>query len=71
MSRSLCIKLGAGSEPECIEIDDAREAVGDHGFDDFGDVIELCFNSPRGQCEYSAVDNFERCIHCKKKGSGL
>lgn len=70
MIRSLTIPIGAGSEPELIEIDDASEAVGEFEVDDYGDVFELCPRSPSDQCVYSMTDNFKCCIHCGRE-SGL
>ncbi len=64
MSRSICIKLGAGSEPECIEIDDAKEAVGEVEDDGFGNVVDLCIKSPSGQHQYSVADQFRACVYC-------
>lgn len=63
--RALTLPLGAGSEPELIEIDDTHEAIGD--LDDFGDVIELCIKSPIGQCQYSDKDGWLRCVHCGRE----
>ena len=63
--RAISVPIGAGSEPQLIEIDDARQTYGD--LDDFGDVIQLCFKSPSDQCVYSDVDNFRCCIHCGRE----
>ena len=65
MPRSLTIPIGAGSEPELIEIDDAHEAAGD--LDDFGDGIELCIKSPIGQCQYIDKDGWRACVHCGRE----
>lgn len=71
---TLTIPISLGSEPEIIEIDDCSEAVGvepeqDDGLDHFGDVIELCFASPIGQCVYGIATGYQRCLYCNR-GSG-
>ncbi len=54
--KTIRLPLGAGSEPELIEIDDAHEAVGDTG----------CMQSPNGQHEFKSSDNHRRCIYCRE-----
>lgn len=62
----LIVSIASGSDPDVIEaLDDCDEAYGD-----WPDVIEPCIASPKGQCQYSYVDNHENCIHCGK-GEGV
>lgn len=65
MPRRLTVPIGAGSEPDLIEIEDIHDAIGE-----FQDIDTPCDRSPSGQCEYSMSDNFRCCIHCGKE-SGL
>jgi len=60
--RSILINIGAGSEPELIEIDDAREAIGM-----IEDTGEHCERSADGRHSYSISDGGERCIHCGRE----
>lgn len=50
--------------PDVIEIDDAREAVGD-----WPEIDTPCDRSPAGQCVYVYPD-YRLCIYCDKP-SGL
>jgi len=62
------IPIASGSEPELIEIDDARKAAGvEPETDEFAYPIEVCNLNPTGYCEYSMADNFRCCIHCGRK----
>ena len=54
------LPIGAGSEPECIDIEDATEAVGDCG------DVDACYPSPNGQHEFRSIDGHRRCIHCRE-----
>lgn len=59
------------SAEDIPEVDDDRAAVGaDLEVDDFGEVIELCAQSPVGFCRYTWRDKWHACIHCKQP-SGL
>jgi hypothetical protein len=66
--RAISIPIGAGSEPELIEIDDEQEAIGvEPETDEFDYPIEVCDLNPTGYCEYTMADNFRRCILCGRK----
>lgn len=65
MVGALTISLSPGSDPD-IEIDDAREVVGEID----GEVFEFCLRSPIGQCQYTDKDKHRCCIYCGKE-SGL
>ncbi len=53
--KTIRLPLGAGSEPELIEVDDAREAVGD----------TVCLKSPNGQHYWEDCGQGDRrCRHC-------
>jgi len=67
-TRGLTIRIGAGSDPELIEIDDATEAIGvEPEMDEFAYPVEVCDLNPTGYCEYTMADRFTRCIHCGRK----
>lgn len=57
--RKLQVPLASGTDPDVIDIDDGREAVGDWPL-----IEETCPRAPAGQCEYSHHDKWTRCIHC-------
>lgn len=56
--KTVFVPIASGSEPDLVEIDDCDEAVGD--FDD----CNICADSPHGQHEFTAADQFRFCIHC-------
>lgn len=62
----LMVPTHSGSDPDVIEIDDAKNVYGDCEVDDFGSLTEPCLSSrnPAGQCQYSWHDKWTRCIHC-------
>lgn len=66
--RTFSLPIGAGSEPELIEIDDATEAIGvEPETDEFSYPVEHCDMNKTGYCEYTMADHFTRCIHCGRK----
>jgi hypothetical protein len=62
---ALAVPVASGSDPDVIEIDDCIQVYGD-----WPEIDTPCEASPVDQCEYSAVDNFRRCIYCGRE-SGL
>lgn len=45
-----------------FDLADATEVYGD-----WAEIDTPCDKSPAGQCEYDALRNPERCIHCGRK----
>ena len=63
---AVTIPISRSPDPDVIDIDDSREAVGE-----WPDHTEPCPALPaRGQCQYSWRDDYTSCIHCKQE-SGL
>lgn len=52
-------------DPGEFDFSDAKEAYGE--VDEFGFIDTPCDLSPSGQCEYDALRDAERCIHCGRK----
>lgn len=49
------------------DVQDCPNVYGDGLTFNMDFVSEPCSKSPSGQCEYSAADEFELCIHCKQE----